>query len=237
MDDARIAGRHCPQLFAGLGAACDDYSSLDAGEFITRMRGILAAVPPRSARDTCDLAALFDELVPEISETGGFTYAGIQARFGISGTTAGAWLSRLRGVLRQATGRPLVTVGGVALTADEVAAALKILREAKGIMVRQPLARAGHPLAEAEKGWYHPFAREEIRKFPALAVDPGTHRKPAGHVKAAVMHRLERILAEVRRHCVRAARRLVPVPAEPEPEATPEEEFEAALGSYIRDCG
>ena len=136
---------------------------------------------------------------------------GIQARFGISGTTAGAWLSRLRGVLRQATGRPPVTVGGVALTLDEVAAALKILREAKGIMVRQPLARAGHPLARAEAGWYHEFSRlSEIRKFPALAVDPGTHRKPAGHVKEAVMHRLERILAEAEVTVLRCRRHLLP---------------------------
>ena len=66
------------------------------------MRAHLAAIPPRSARDTCDLVALFDELVTEIEQTGAFTYAGIQARFGVSGTTAGAWLSRLRKVLAPA---------------------------------------------------------------------------------------------------------------------------------------
>jgi hypothetical protein len=223
-------GTGLPVLLGSLGAACDDYSSLEAEEFVTRMRAHLASVPPRSARDTCDLAALFDELVHEVSETGGFTYAGIQARFGISGTTAGAWLSRLRTVLRCALGRPAVTVGGVSLTMDEAASALKVLREAKGVMVRQPLERAGHPLAGAERGWYHSFAREEIRRFPGLAAIPGTHRKPAGHVKEAVMHRFERILAE-------AGMRLpAPEPAPvPDQQVTPEEEFEARLWRYIRD--
>jgi len=224
-------------LLGSLGAACDDYSALDAAEFTARMREILAAVPPRSARDTCDLAALFDELVHEIAETGGFTYAGIQARFGISGTTAGAWLSRMRLVLRQATGRPPVTIGGVALTVDEVASAVKVLREAKGIMVKQPLVKAGHPLSKAEAGWYHAFSRSELKKFPGIALPPGSRRGAAGngHVKEAVMHRLERILAEVREPAPGPA---VPAPRvpDPEPEATPEDEFESQLWHYIRSA-
>jgi DNA-directed RNA polymerase specialized sigma24 family protein len=220
-----------------LGSACDDYSRLDAAEFTARMRERLAAVPPRSSRDTCDLVALFDELVAEVAETGGYSYAGIQARFGISGTTAGAWLSRLRAVLGSALGRPAVTVGGVTLTHEQAAQAVKALREAPGPMVAQPLRKAGHPLAQAEKGWYHPFAAEEIRKYPSLAVEPGTHRKPAGHVKIAVIHRLERILAE-------AGQPVPEIPAprsapddEPEKPVTPEEEFEARLWRYIRDAG
>ncbi len=226
-------------LLGSRGEACDDYSSLESGEFIVQMRARLAAIPPRSARDTCDLAALFDEIVHEISESGEFSYAGIQARFGISGTTAGAWLSRLRTVLRGVLGRPSVSIGGVWLTPGQAAAALSILREAKGIMVAQPLARAGHPLSGAAKGWYHAVAREEMKKYPALAVDPGTHRKPAGHVKLAVMHRLGRILDEAG----------VPVPIpdpdvqaqaapqpDSEPEVTPEDEFEAMLWHYIRSA-
>jgi DNA-directed RNA polymerase specialized sigma24 family protein len=216
----------------GTGAACDDYSGLDAAEFIARMRGHLAAVPPRSRRDTCDLVALFDEIVAEVSAGGGFTYAGIQARFGISGTTAGAWLARLRQALSCATGRPLAVIGGVALTREQVAAAVTALREAPGIMVAQPLKKAGHPLAQAAKGWYHEFSAAEIRKFPALAVEPGTHRKPAGHVKTAVIHRLERILSEA------GVRPLeIPAPRLPDPEpASPEDEFEAALWRFIRDA-
>jgi hypothetical protein len=214
------------------GAVCDDYADLEAGEFIARMREHLAAVPPRSRRDTCDLVALFDEIVAEVERDGGFTYAGIQARFGISGTTAGAWLSRLRQALSCATGRPLAVIGGVALDRDQVAAAARILRGAAGVMVAQPLRKAGHPLAQAEKGWYHEFSAAEIRKFPALAIEPGTHRKPAGHVKTAVIHRLERILDEAG---VRTPE--IPAPRLPDPEpASPEDEFEAALWRYLRDA-
>jgi hypothetical protein len=221
----------------GATAVWDDYSRLDAADCIALMRSHLVAIPPRSDRDTCDLVALFDEMMAEVEQNGLYTYAGIQARFGISGTTAGSWLSRLRLHLSLALGRPPVTIGGVSLTYDEIAVALKILREAKGIMVAQPLAKAGHPLAKAAKGWYHPFSRDEIRKFPALAIGPGTHRKPAGHVKEAVMHRLERILAKA---AVLASEVTVPeIPAlslpEPEP-VTPEEEFECALWHGVRDA-
>jgi hypothetical protein len=223
-----------------LGSAYDDYSGIETAEFIAQVRARLAAVPPRSKRDTCDLVALFDELVAEIDQTGGFSYAALQARFGISGTTAGAWLSRLRSVLKASLGRPAVTVGGVDLTAAEAASALQVLRAAKGIMVRQPLEKAGHPLSKAEKGWYHEFAREEIRKFPALKTDPGTHRKPAGQVKLAVMHRLERVLAEsgtcvpeIPAQCLAEGQ---PDPG-PAPEATPEDVFEAALWRYLSDSG
>jgi hypothetical protein len=225
-------------LLGSLGASFDDYSSLESGEFIAQVRARLAAVPPRSARDTCDLAALFDEIVHEIGETGEFSYAGLQARFGISGTTAGAWLSRLRAILRPALGRTSVTIGGVALTAAEIAAALKILREDTSVMVRQPLAKAGHPLSKAEAGWYRPFAQAELKKFPGLAVDPGTHRKPAGHVKLAVMHRLERILAEAGVPALTPDPDPVQVQPDPEPEppVTPEDEFEAVLWHYIRSA-
>ena len=223
---------------------CDDYSALDAQDFITRIREHLAAIPPRSARDTCDLVALFDELVAEVERDGGFTYAGIQARFKVSGTTAGAWLSRLRQVLAAPLGRPAAVVGGVPLTAEQIADAAKVLRAAPGIMVAQPLAKACHPLASAPKGWYHPFAQEEMKKFPGLAAPPGSHAKPAGNVKAAVLHRLERVLSEsgvtgsgVPESGAPAPELPAPVPA-PEPDPEPvslEEELEEALWRGVRD--
>ena len=223
----------------GAGAAWDDYSALDAQDFITHMREHLAAIPPRSARDTCDLVALFDELVAEVEQTGQFTYAGIQERFKVSGTTAGAWLSRLRQVLSAPLGRPAVTIHGVALTNEQVADAVKVLREAPGIMVGQPLEKAGHPLARAAKGWYHPFAREEMKKFPGLVAAPGSHAKPAGNVKAAVLHRLERVLSESGvlvsgTPAPEVPALPAPVPPEPEP-VTAEEELEAALWQGVRD--
>jgi hypothetical protein len=227
-------------LLSGLRFAReDDYSALDAADSITAMRDHLAAIPPRSDRDTCDLVALFDELVAEVEQDGAFTYAGIQERFKVSGTTAGAWLSRLRHVLSAPLGRPAVTIYGVSLTAEQVADAARVLREAPGIMVAQPLAKAGHPLAGAEKGWYHPFAKAEMKKFPGLAAKPGTHAKPAGNVKAAVLHRLHRILAEsgVPAPGIEVPELPVPAPVpEPEPEpVSPEEELEAALWRGVRD--
>lgn len=209
------------------GATLDDHSALEAEEFVSWICTQLADVPLRSARDTCDLPALFREVARQVAETGTVSHAPIQARFGISGTTASSWLSRLRQVLKPILGRPPVVIGGVSLTLEQVAAAVKILRAAGSTAVRQPLAKAGHPLAAAQKGWYHPFAKEEIRKFPECAVDSGTRQKHEGHVKVAVIHRLERILAEA-----------VPAPvpdAEPEPEITPEEEFEAFAWHYIPD--
>lgn len=51
-----------------------------------------------------------------------------------------------------------VTVGGVEVTAEEVAEAIRILRSARGIMVRQPLAKANHRLADAD---YHAVPNEQ----------------------------------------------------------------------------
>ena len=222
------------------GATWDDYSALDAADFITAMREHLAAIPPRSARDTCDLVALFDELVAEVEQDGAFTYAGIQARFKVSGTTAGAWLSRLRQVLAAPLGRPAVTIHRrCPATAGQVADAAQVLRDGPGIMVAQPLAKAGHPLSRAAKGWYHPFAQAEMKKFPGLVAKPGSHAKPAGNVKAAVLHRLERILAEsgVSVSGTPVPELPAPVPApEPDPEpVSAEEELEEALWRGVRD--
>jgi hypothetical protein len=184
------------------GAEWDDYSHLDAEEFLTRMRSHLARVPRRSLADSCDLVALFDELVREVRENGGISTDAVRTRFGISDTTATAWIGRLRRIMGSA-GRELpppesYEVGGLQLTPAEIREAVEALRKAKGIMVRQPLASAGHRLASApDAKWYLPFAKEEIKAFPELEIDPQTHKKPAGHVKLAVLHRLERMLGLV----------------------------------------
>lgn len=84
-------------------------------------------------------------------------------------------------------------IGGVTLSPAEIHNAIKILESAKGVKVKEPLAQAGHPLSTAEEGWYHPFAQEELTAYPDIAVEPGTHSDPAGHVKKAVLHRLKRL--------------------------------------------
>jgi hypothetical protein len=213
--------------------AWDDYSHLDAEEFTTRMRELLARQPRRSPTDSCDLVALFDELSRQVHEHGFISNAKVGQRFGIGDTTVTAWLARLRQIMRRA-GDALpapesLVIGGVKLTLADIHSAVRILKEAKGIMVRQPLERAGHPLAQAGKGWYHPFSKEEIASFPEIAIDPQTHRKPAGHVKIAVLHRLERMLGAAMAETP-APREVVPDP-EPDPDPTPEEILEARLWS------
>ena len=78
-----------------------------------------------------------------------------------------------------------------------------------------------------------------MKKFPGLVAKPGSHAKPAGNVKAAVLHRLERILAEsgVTGSGVPVPELPAPVPA-PEPDPEPvslEEELEEALWRGVRD--
>lgn len=198
-----------------VGGEWDDYSEIDAREFIERMRAYLVKVPRRSAQDSCDLLALFDELLLQVNETGEVSSAAIQARFGIADATAAAWLSRLRQIMTTAGELPPPekhVIHGVALTLPDIQAAITILQDSKGVMVAQPLQRAGHPLAKAEKGWYHPFSKEERKAYPEeLEVDPQTHKQPADHVKRAVIHRLQRMLGTG----------LAEVPAQAEPPAGP----------------
>lgn len=187
------------ELFGG-SAHWDSYPDLDTAEFISRMRDYLATVPRISAEDSCDLVALFDELVRQVHETGEVTAEGVQERFGVPDVVADAWLARLRqtmaGVGDTELPRPEpCVIGGVTLSLADIRSAIEILRSSKGIMVRQPLDRAGHPLAKcAPPDWYHEFSLAERRQFPELEMDPQTHKKPAGHVKLAVIHRLERML-------------------------------------------
>lgn len=217
------------------GQVWDDYSRLGADEFVTRMRSYLATLPPRSDRDRCDLLALFDLMVSQVRADGKLNYSVFQQQFGISGTSVGKWVGRLRTVLREVPDDyvppppPTFTVGGVELTEPELREAIEILKSrAGGIMVRQPLA--GHKLAQAEKGWYHPFSREEIRLYPELKIDPATHKKPAGHVRKAVVHRLERMLGDTRGPGgpVNSAGSIPVASTTPEPDQ-PEDLFEAAL--------
>ena len=60
-------------------------------------------------------------------------------------------------------------------------------------MIRQPLSRAGNPLAAMD---YHAIAAAERERFPELVLPGGTHGTPTPHEKTAVIHHLQRILAE-----------------------------------------
>jgi hypothetical protein len=59
-----------------------------------------------------------------------------------------------------------IEIGGVSVHPDVAIEALETLRQAPGIMVRQPLAKAGNPLAKCD---YHGFANEVRASDPKLA--------------------------------------------------------------------
>ena len=189
------------ELFGG--SWFDDYSHLDAQEFIDRMRAYLAMAPAPEG-EQFDLVELFDELVLQVQAHGAVHMPELKEHLGVTQTVAKARLGVLREVLSGTVAEappPSWEVGGVTLGPVEVREAIAVLEGATGIMVRQPLAKAGHPLKDAAKGWYHAFSKEEVKLFPSIAIDPQTHRKPAGHVKVAVLHRLHRMLAEASRIC------------------------------------
>lgn len=209
----------------------DDYSQVDDGEWLSRVRDHLARMPRPGSADSCDLLGLFDALVSEIRRDGRVSATAVRRHLGLSSPALASGMQRLRSVMEGASAAPLpapqnFSIGGVTLTAAGIRSAIEILHAADrpgpmGIMVKQPLARAGHPLAGAEAGWYHPFAKEEIRAYPDIAVDQQTHRKPAGHVKIAVLHRLERMLGlaadDNPRQPEEAAGSSEPIVAEPAP--------------------
>lgn len=85
-----------------------------------------------------------------------------------------------------------MAVGGVTVPATEVQKAVAILQDAPGVMIRQPLSRAGNLLAAMD---YHAVAASERQRFPQeLVLEPGTHTTPTPHEKTALIHYLQRIL-------------------------------------------
>jgi hypothetical protein len=212
------------------GSAEDDYSSLAADEIAAEARAYLSTVPPRTPQDRCDLVAVFNEMVRQGRWSGTISAAEAAKVLGVTPTTAGNWIRRVKSYLKYRPAfpaEPAFIVGGIRLTPELAKEAARVLEAAPGIMVAQPLQRAGHVLARAERGWYHKVAAEELAEFPALAVGSGTRSRPAGHVKIAVVHYLRRI-----------ADGCAPEPAEsqpdeqPEPE-TPEERLTAAIWHQV----
>ncbi len=88
-----------------------------------------------------------------------------------------------------------VEVGGVLVSAEELASAISILKKnSTWTAVKQPLAAQGHPLAAMD---YHAVADAELQAHPELKLSPGTKSKHEGRVKVAVLHHLEAKLAEL----------------------------------------
>jgi hypothetical protein len=179
------------------GKWLDDYPSLADSEFVDRIRTWLALQPPEARwvpatgeRELggSDLLALFDDLAAET--------AGPRR----SRKAKQAWAA-LQASLRAAGGRAAPDaswdIGGVSVSPESLNEAVRVLEASSSIMVHAPLRAAGHPLADApDRRWYHEFSAEERILFPELEIDPSTHKRPAGHVKIAVLHRMRRMLAE-----------------------------------------
>lgn len=84
-----------------------------------------------------------------------------------------------------------LTITGVTVPMSAVRQAVSVLRDASGVMIRQPLLQAGNPLAAMD---YHAIAAAERQLFPELMLAIGTHRVPTPHEKTAVIHYLKRVL-------------------------------------------
>lgn len=215
-DTTDSSGTRWVELFGG---ACIDEYDLDDGDFLDRMRSFLASTPRPDPDDAPDLLTLFDELLTQVDEDGAVSMPRLRKRFGLSDARATAAMTRLRQVISGVGELPPVQerrISDIILTLPEVQDAISRLEGSSSIMVAKPLE--GHPLALAAdmadaKGrkvrWYHKIAEDELALFPELAIDPQTHKKPAGHCKIAVLHCLHRMLSA-------GIQELVPAQALPE---------------------
>jgi hypothetical protein len=87
----------------------------------------------------------------------------------------------------------VIDIAGTGYYEEDVRFARAVLADSPGVMVRQPLARAGSPLAGMD---YHAIYQAEVAAFPELRLENRTHSDPAPHVKWAVLHCLDRVLRE-----------------------------------------
>lgn len=84
-------------------------------------------------------------------------------------------------------GSAKVSVGGIAVTKEEIHQALEILNSDKSTAVKQPLKAKGHPLAAMD---YHGVSKEVLAKHPELKVSKGSKQAHVGQVKLTVLHHL-----------------------------------------------
>lgn len=218
------------------GESWDSYD-LEDRDLVGRIRDCLAVASPPAPEDP-GLLSFFDELVREVREDGRMSVARAGERFGIKRSAASALLAVLREKIKEALTVPaakLQDLEGVSLSLADVRTAIDTLEGSPGIMVKQPLAAADHPLAVAKQGWYHRVAKAEIKEFPHLKNESrhGVHGAAGfGHVKTAVLHRLHRMLGEEPVAEIRElAESILPAAADPEIaiNTQPREELEAEL--------
>lgn len=180
-------------------AQWDDYEELSDAQVWARFSDYIAALP-ETWDGPVSLFAVFNEVIELVKSGELNARPGIQQRFGLSKSQASDALARLGEAVQEAAAAqpPLPReICGVVLSASEVRDALDRLKAATGNHVHRALA--GHRLQEeAPKGWYHEAARAELSAYPEVSGDIA-HGKiggaGTGHVKGAVIHLLERMLA------------------------------------------
>lgn len=178
----------------GGAAAWDDYAVLSDGDAFERLRSFLAARP--SGPGEVSLVDLLDSLAARVDSGDPIGPEAIRKEFGLTRADTASYMQRFRAELKEAARRDTYEVGGMVLTAPQVRAAIDALIAYNGHHVFPAFKVAGHPLQHAGKTWYIKFAKDEIRQFPELKQAPGGHFA-GGHgnaVKAALVHRLERML-------------------------------------------
>lgn len=186
-------GEKWVELFGG--QVWDEYPSLTDEEFTQRMRDYLATMP-----DTWEgpgsLYAVFSEILARIQSGEKATQVA-----GLSRKETALALARIREMLDDALAQPpaVIDVCGILLSPTEAREALDRLKAATGNHVHRALA--GHRLmAEGGTGksaWYHTFSKAELAMFPEAAVESWEGKVGGagnGHVKAAVIHGLTRLL-------------------------------------------
>lgn len=77
-----------------------------------------------------------------------------------------------------------INVGGVDVTAEQIAQAIAILQSTGGTAVKQPLQAQGNPLSEMN---YHAVAENYLNSHPERAIPPGSPEQHAAHVKSAIL--------------------------------------------------
>lgn len=97
------------ELYGGSSPGPEDEvcDVLEEQERVKYLRDYIAGVPFRSRYDTCDLVALFDEVIRQIREQGGWNVAELRRTFGVSTTAMHTWMWWLRSNLAYALDRPV----------------------------------------------------------------------------------------------------------------------------------
>ncbi len=89
------------------GADEDVLDEVHGGQLVTWLRDYLATVPRKSRSDSCDLVALFDQVLIQIQRDGEWSIAKLRRIFNVSPTTMHSRMWRLRACIATALDREM----------------------------------------------------------------------------------------------------------------------------------